>query len=284
MGANSFIKNRGMPPKRKQMKGKKTRRGGARNTFRVTGTAVSWNIQQTTSGNGGFSANESKGPYSASNAVIINPFDIGGRLYYFASLFDEWKVNRLRFTYTPLVGPNGQISTPTGAQNSGGYFHRNFAMCFVADAATSVTGYNGCVDAGGVQGIISRKCVLSCKGYQASRWLYTSTSTSSSITSMDYRQTSPGNLCFAFADNSTTNNVTYGNIRVDWDVTFRSPLTYGNPLGMSAPQPSLASKPTSSSERDEQKSDTFSGGLDDDFLIAITEAPLPGVPRESGKS
>jgi len=150
-------------------------------------------------------------------------------------LFDEWKLHRISAHYEPYIGPTGSPLTPSGAQNSGGLFNRAIAMCFVADAATSVNSYNGCVAAGGVQFRTCERRTIHSRGFETGNWLYTSTSTASSITSMDYRQTSPGNLCMAFSDNSTTNNVTYGGITLRWDVSFRSPLTYGNPLGASVP-------------------------------------------------
>jgi len=222
--------------KSKQNKTKNGRRrngGGA--VVRISGQTLSFNIQQTTGGNGGFSDQESKGPSSASNTVVINPFNIGGRLYYFASLFDEWKLHKISVHYEPYIGPTGSPSTPSGAQNSGGLLNRAVAMCFVGDPATAITGYNACVAAGGVQFRTCERRTLLSRGFEVGNWLYTSTSTPTAITAMDYRQTSPGNLCMAFQDNSTTNNTTYGGITIRWTVSFRSPLTYGNPLGVVPP-------------------------------------------------
>ncbi len=222
-------------------------------TFRMRGSGIPWNIQQTTSGTGGFSANESKGSASASNQVVLDPFQIGGRLYQFASLFDQYRLNSVRIRYEPFIGPTGSIQTPTGAQNSGGLFERCCTMSYFADPNSAPSDFKGDIGAGGVMFRTCERKTLVEKSLQGSPWLYTST-TGSSPTAIDLRQSSFGALSFHYSDTSSTNSVTYGCIVVHWDVTFRSPLPYSNPLGFArVERPPISSQSTQPPQPEESK-------------------------------
>lgn len=88
------------------------------------------------------------------------------------------------------------------------------------------------VDGGGLQFRTEEERVIyEGRGFNPNRWMYTGTSVSTAISGPDYRQTSPGILNIAFLDTSTTNNLTYGAIRLEFDVSFRAPIPYANPLG-----------------------------------------------------
>jgi len=97
----------------------------------------------------------------------------------------------------------------------------------------------------------------------------------------------------AFSDNSTTNTTTYGCVTIKWDVSFRSPLTYGNPLGASAPRslpfpqdvigPSGSSTPIKvTSDGDEaevdEKFDSPSEKVPSNVKVVTRGSVLPGFP------
>jgi len=206
--------------------------------FRTRGRGVPWNIQQGTSGTGGLSSNQGLSSLSSAVTTKLNPFSVGGRLANFASIFDQYKVHSFKVSYVPMQSYSGQPDTPAGAVTATGLVERTFCLAFYADPATGAPNYASGLDSGGSLFRTCERGSIGMNNLQAANWLYTSTTmVTGSATVTDVRQTCFGMLSCNFTSTSSGVALGYGFLVADWDVSFRSPITLGAPIGTSISMP-----------------------------------------------
>jgi len=211
------------PPKRGRRAGQSKRRAAIEWRNRFSGRTDSYNVQQTTSGTGGFSSTaQAQTSISSANNIYLDPYTVGGRFYEVAGLFGQYQIQRFSVEYTPFLSDSGVVATPGGSNTTPSYAHRTFAIVVLADPAFSLTTYAGIMSVGGKSFQTNRKGTYNFMSIPKD-WKYTSTSTSSP-TIIDERQASFGLLCFSFEDSSTASSFTYGSLALRWDAKFRVPM------------------------------------------------------------
>jgi len=193
---------------------------------RFIGRCDTFNVQQTTSGTGGFSSTtQAQVSISSANSIYLDPYTLGGRMYDFAGLFGQYMIRSLTVSYTPFLSDSGVVATPGGANTTPSYAHRTFGIVALADPAFILTTYPGIMSVGGKSFQTNKKGTYRFAGIPRD-WKYCTT-TSSSPSTIDERQACFGVLCIAFEDSSTASSTTYGNLTLRWDATFRVPTIPG---------------------------------------------------------
>jgi len=201
-------------------------------------------LGQVSSGVGAITANQSNRSLTGAISCELDPYTIGGRLYAIAFNFLQYRVRGGRLRYVPMMTSSGVSTLVAGPSTTPSYAVRDFVVKVYRDPRTAATSYSN--------GDLLMSGARACRTTQPfqisiprSSWLWTSTSASSSISSIDYRQAAFGALVAQFRDTSTTASVLYGDLIFDLDVEFRYPCQ-STPLALQA---SLTSK----SKDDESK-------------------------------
>lgn len=230
----------GEGPKRGRKPGKKRRAGQSPWRDRFAGFTDAYNLQQTTSGTGGFSSTAiASTSISSANSIYLDCYTVGGRLETMSSMFGQYRINKFGVRYTPFVSDSGVVPTPGGANTTPSYGHRTFALLCLADPAFSLATYAGLVSAGAKTFQTNRKGFYTFASPDRS-WKYCST-TVSSPSLIDQRQASFGVMCVSFEDSSTAGTTTYGSFTLVYDVSFRIPML-GGTVSIARVSPSEDSK------------------------------------------
>ncbi len=227
-----------MPPKR-QKRGGKRRLGGRRSgglqaqNARTTETIIGipFLIQQTTSGNGVFSSYETPLSLTANSSVVLDPFNLGGRLATVAELYNEYNVLGGYAEFMPHGSTSGVVGSgvATGTTTPT-YAPRSFALGINADPAFTSTTFIGVLQAGGKDCNTTRRARIPFPAACCNKWRWVTT-TASSPGSIDYRMTAFGVIMGRFFDNSTTTTLTYGSIVLRMRVAFRGPAQIAAQIG-----------------------------------------------------
>lgn len=156
------------------------------------------------------------------SSAFILPSSLGGRLAAHAALYQRWRLKKGSLKYIPTTSLSG--TTESAGTVTPGYAVNQFVMGVTLDPAlfaASVPTYGSLVEYGCKPFRSVNSCTVSIP--PSRQWLYT---TPLDTTNADLRLSIAGILLFA-ADaffTPTSGTVPYGNIYLDFEVEFSSPL------------------------------------------------------------
>lgn len=201
-------------------------------TIRVRLQGFPFFLTQANSGTGGITNNDCKTTATSASALILDPYNIGGRFFNFASLFTQYRIHKATLRYRPYGTAAGVEWAVAGHSTTPNYYNRAFAVGITTDPGSTCSGTSQIIAAGGIFGNTTRSWNLDIPDAATGKWLYTTTS-AASPTVIDLRMTTFGYLQFAFEAASTTTTEVYGAILIDADVSFRGMLPALAPVGLS---------------------------------------------------
>jgi len=176
----------------------------------------------------------------SANTIKMQPVSLGGRFLAMATLFQKWRIKRMRWRYVPSASMSGVLESTTAASPT--YNVCQLVMGVVRDPGLNVgLTFGQAVDTGAKPFSSVRPATYNLK---PTGWLYTADQFPTTVSIQD-RFSSAG-IFYVYSDAQLPNNITLGELYLEGEVQFSYPVPILNdarlPLQVSSDEDKSSSK------------------------------------------